>query len=348
MSPRTLTLQNQLRSTTSGIEYDDNLDLALAETLVNEAFISDSTQVSGTLIMDLNFIRTAIRDIKGDTTYNWFDPVNDTVGLITLSGIKGQLDLKVSTSGDTMTGNLLLPNGTVSGPALSFSNATDTGVFLNANNVDISVDNGTRFRVRPDAVRFFEPLILPIGSVSEPATRFVGDSAGRHNGIYRPAAAELGFVTDGIQAGRFDGTQNLIVTNSGIFGGKLTSPSGIFDESLTVSGLPVVTSLAGTVEEVDGFFAQTVTGVVTLVERAAYARDIQDFTGQVFSGAVSGTISIDGTDVDGITNEVWNTSQVISTATGSNSIPVGGRMLLTISGESDFERFGWSYSSERA
>lgn len=89
MSPRTLAVQNQIRSTTSGIEYDDTMNLALAETLVNEAFLSDGTQVSGTLVMDLNFVRTALRDIKGAAPFfNWFDPVDSTAGLITLSGAR--------------------------------------------------------------------------------------------------------------------------------------------------------------------------------------------------------------------------------------------------------------------
>ena len=92
MSPRTLEIQNQIRSTTSGIEYDDTLTLALAENIVNDAFITDPTQVSGTLIMDLNFIRTAIRDIKGETPlYNWFDPTTTTAGLITLSGARSSI-----------------------------------------------------------------------------------------------------------------------------------------------------------------------------------------------------------------------------------------------------------------
>ncbi len=87
--PRTLAVQNQIRSTTSGVEYDDTLTLALAESIVNEAFLSDPTQVSGTLIMDINFIRTALREMKGDTPdFDWFDPAASTAGLITLSGAR--------------------------------------------------------------------------------------------------------------------------------------------------------------------------------------------------------------------------------------------------------------------
>jgi len=92
MSPRTLTLQNQVRSTTSGVEYQDDLVLGLCEEIVNEAFLDDPTQVSGTLIMDLNFLRTAIRDIKGETPlYNWCDPTATTPGLITLSGAREEI-----------------------------------------------------------------------------------------------------------------------------------------------------------------------------------------------------------------------------------------------------------------
>lgn len=85
MSPRTLEVQNQVRSTTSGVEYQDDYDLSYAETIINQDFLVDPLNVSGTLIMDLNYLRTAIRDIKGPTpTYNWFDPVASTASLITL------------------------------------------------------------------------------------------------------------------------------------------------------------------------------------------------------------------------------------------------------------------------
>lgn len=107
MSPRTLTLQNQIRSTTSGVEYQDDLELGLCEVLINEAFLTDPTQVSGTLIMDLNFLRTAVRDIKGETPlYNWCDPTATTPGLITLSGAREaitNLQTFVGSDGDSDT-----------------------------------------------------------------------------------------------------------------------------------------------------------------------------------------------------------------------------------------------------
>ena len=108
MSPRTLTLQNQVRSTTSGIEYQDDLSLALAENLVNEAFLTDGTQVSGTLIMDLNFLRTAVRDIKGGTpTFNWNDPSSTafTATLIDLSEARTEINNLQSFTGSDGDGD---------------------------------------------------------------------------------------------------------------------------------------------------------------------------------------------------------------------------------------------------
>ncbi len=108
MSPRTLTLQNQIRSTTSGIEYQDDLSLSLAEDLVNEAFLTDGTQVSGTLIMDLNFLRTAVRDIKGATpTFNWFDPSSTavTATLIDLSEARTEINNLQSFTGSDGDGD---------------------------------------------------------------------------------------------------------------------------------------------------------------------------------------------------------------------------------------------------
>jgi hypothetical protein len=95
MSPRTLVVQNQIRSTTSGTEYIDTYDLAFAEEIVNEAFLDDDalTTGSGTIIMDLNFLRTAVRDIKGSPVeVNWFDQVVDDANYVTLSGARGSLN----------------------------------------------------------------------------------------------------------------------------------------------------------------------------------------------------------------------------------------------------------------
>ncbi|KKM14792.1 hypothetical protein LCGC14_1702540 [marine sediment metagenome] len=102
MGRRTLVLQNQIRSTTSGIEYDDTLDLAFAENLANDSPLVDPLGISGTLIYDLNFLRTAVRDIKGSATeINWFDAAVDNGNMTTLSGARGSLDNLHTFTGST-------------------------------------------------------------------------------------------------------------------------------------------------------------------------------------------------------------------------------------------------------
>ncbi len=90
---RTLTFQNQIRSTTSGIEFIDDLDLNQAQFIIeDDDSLNDDAQVSGTVIYDLNFIRTALRDIKGDSpTFSWFNTVTTTSGLISLADTRFEI-----------------------------------------------------------------------------------------------------------------------------------------------------------------------------------------------------------------------------------------------------------------
>lgn len=121
MGRRTLVLQNQIRSTTSGIEYDDTLDLAYAESLVNESPLLDDASISGTLIYDLNFLRTAVRDIKGSVTeLDWFEGVVDNSNLTTLSGARGSLNNLHTFTGSTGDLDTLPDYDTLGGPAPVF------------------------------------------------------------------------------------------------------------------------------------------------------------------------------------------------------------------------------------
>ncbi len=104
---RTLTFQNQIRSTTSGIEFIDDLDLNQAPIIIeDDAALDDPAQVSGTIIYDLNFIRTALRDIKGDTpSFNWYDPIPTTSGLISLEDARTELSNLQTYVGSTGDGD---------------------------------------------------------------------------------------------------------------------------------------------------------------------------------------------------------------------------------------------------
>ncbi|KKN19213.1 hypothetical protein LCGC14_0948090 [marine sediment metagenome] len=125
MGRRTLVLQNQIRSTTSGIEYDDTLDLAYAESVTNESPLEDA--VSGTLIYDLNFLRTAVRDIKGTVSeLNWNDQVVDNSGMTTLSGARGSLNNLHTFTGSTGDLDSFPDYDTLGGPAPVFVSQGDS------------------------------------------------------------------------------------------------------------------------------------------------------------------------------------------------------------------------------
>jgi len=104
---RTLTFQNQIRSTTSGIEFIDDLDLNQAPIIIeDDEALNDPAEVSGTLIYDLNFMRTALRDIKGDIpSYTWFGPVPTTSGLISLADTRTEISNLQTYTGSTGDGD---------------------------------------------------------------------------------------------------------------------------------------------------------------------------------------------------------------------------------------------------
>jgi len=84
-----------MRSTTSGIEFDDDLTLGdVAEDIVNLSTLGP-TEVSGTLIQDLNYLRSVERDIKGDG-FRWYTPVDPDT---TLSGLDARITAGVDRQG---------------------------------------------------------------------------------------------------------------------------------------------------------------------------------------------------------------------------------------------------------
>lgn len=61
------------------------------------------------------------------------------------------------------------------------------------------------------------PLLAPNGSVSAPSYSF---SSSTSTGVYSPATNQVGFSTNGVQAGYFDASQNLVVSGSVSAGGS--------------------------------------------------------------------------------------------------------------------------------
>jgi hypothetical protein len=106
-------------------------------------------------------------------------------------------DSKVSKSGDTMTGPLVLPDGTLTNPAIAFTSSTNTGIRRSAGNTLAIVTNGNdRLTVSTTAIAGVLPVRLEAGSVTAPSFSFTAET---NTGIWQPGAGELAFTIAGTQ-----------------------------------------------------------------------------------------------------------------------------------------------------
>ena len=106
-------------------------------------------------------------------------------------------DGKVSKSGDTLTGTLVLPAGTTTNPSIAFTGSTNTGIRLSAGNTFAVTTSGTdRLTVSTTAISSVLPIRQAVGSVSAPSFSFTAET---NTGIWQPAAGELAFAIAGTQ-----------------------------------------------------------------------------------------------------------------------------------------------------
>jgi hypothetical protein len=114
----------------------------------------------------------------------------------------------------------------------------------------------------------------------------------------------------------------------------------------TVHGISPPATRVGEVGQENGFFEDTTNGEKTLIEAAAYAFDIESITAKTQIGTCSGTLSINGVAITGISGQVWNTTQAENVASGANSVAVGDKVTLTLAGTSAF-RLSWTIKTVR-
>jgi hypothetical protein len=148
----------------------------------------------------------------------------------------------------TIKKNLYLSNGLVSAPAYSFTNQTNTGIYLAAtNDLRIAVNGVDRIQQNTSATQINQPLLLSDGSVSAPAYSFASETS---LGFYRAAAGDIRLAQFGLDALTYSGAQFLVngrqrttiagtATNPSIkIGSDDTNMTGLYNSniySLTVS-----------------------------------------------------------------------------------------------------------------
>lgn len=137
-------------------------------------------------------------------------------------------------SGGTLTGALLLADGTLGSPSLSFGSDPDTGFYSSAaNQLGLSVGGtlvglftSTQFRAQVS----FRAID---GTAAAPAISFINDP---DTGIFSVAANQLAFTVGGVQCGKFNDNGAFIAkgtnTNDSVGAGFI----GEFVESINSSG----------------------------------------------------------------------------------------------------------------
>lgn len=157
----------------------------------------------------------------------------------------------ILTNGNTASAPIVLRNGSVAAPSLTFANNTtfQSGFFSssegvvglsllsqsrftwNANTGGVSVDGNTRFLVNGLSAAFNQP--------SQPLIAFTGDE---DTGIYRPGANQLAIATGAVESVRFNSTTMVMSANGA--GISLKSPDGsIFVLSVSNAGTLVITAV---------------------------------------------------------------------------------------------------------
>lgn len=105
-------------------------------------------------------------------------------------------------------------------------------------------------------------------------------------------------------------------------------------------------SNVGVVETISGMIESGSNKSYILDQSAAYTYDIEEITIQSSTGTATATLEIDGTPVSGISVSV-STSEVTDTATGANSVAVGGKVDLVLASDTGTENVGFTIKTTR-
>ncbi len=119
--------------------------------------------------------------------------------------------------------------------------------------------------------------------------------------------------------------------------GQVIASSGTFSDSLTISGTPVKLSNAGEQLAIQFTLQTGVDDTYTLLQHAPLPFTVDIAVRQTDAGTVSGSVNIEGTPITGFSELVFSTTEATSTATGGNTVAVGDKITLVLSGTSSAE-----------
>lgn len=190
----------------------------------------------------------------------------------------------VNVTGDTMTGVLFLPAGSVTAPSLAFSGDPNTGMWsAGADEIDFATGGVNRVSITNSFFTSALPVVHPVGSVGSPSIIFSGDA---NTGLWWPGADQIAVSTAGAERARIDASGNLLV--------GATTAYTFRDAAGTPKLQLSATDASGAAAMLSRFSATAATGSNLVLAKSAGA-SVGTFTA-VSTGHLLGTLAFEGAD----------------------------------------------------
>jgi hypothetical protein len=103
-----------------------------------------------------------------------------------VTNLTTDLTARVLKAGDTMTGPLVLPQGTLAAPALKFTGTQVNGIWADNFTLKFTTTGQLGIALDTNQADFFFPVRVPLGAPAGPSLRFSGTSAAGFYGIASP------------------------------------------------------------------------------------------------------------------------------------------------------------------
>lgn len=225
-----------------------------------------SNSVLGQLIFEGGVPAAPSIAFNGDTNTGIY---SDTPDSVTFSS-GGTKVFSVNSNAIISTLPLYVDNGTVSIPTFSFSNDTNTGLYLHGSDaIGVTTGGTKRLEISTSTVESTLPIALPGGSDGSPTLTFAGDT---NTGLFSAGSDILGFTTGG--------NQQMTVSSAGVN----IAGGGAFKVKLVSSGTGFTLSAGGSSTRDLGAHGLTSSNIIGVISGAIDDSGIRTF-GSVTTGS---------------------------------------------------------------
>lgn len=252
----------------------------------------------------------------------------------------------------TVAANRIAANpGSVSSPAITLGDI-DTGLYSTGGGfIGITANGASKLTIDAAAnqmsVANLGSVAFTAGTAAAPVIRSSFSNAGfRFSDGGSGAGSGAALVSNALDiltASGVDPNRGIGVNGHITATGVVRADRGDFVAGATVSGIPVMTSIAGTIETFDLFIEQPSTGTITVCQAAAFPFRIDSVAAQTQTNVIVSTTRIAGAEVVGLNNRSYSSTAASYFSTSANTVAVGQKVDATMSGSTGAENLALTY-----